>query len=109
MVSRPATLLLVTLCAPMSAEVRDLKAFFQEQCAVCHGHDGTGRGPTGGRLGGGSLGAGRREGRTSEADPTALILQGRGAMPGFRRQLSEAEARRLVATVAQLLAARRKP
>jgi mono/diheme cytochrome c family protein len=109
MVPRPAPLLLVLFCTSASAEVRDLKAFYQERCAVCHGHDGTGRGPTGGRLGGPSLKEARREAKRPEADLVASILQGKGAMPGFRRQLSEAEARRLAAGMIQSPAGRGKP
>ena len=109
MIPRSTTLLLVLLCSPGSAEVRDLKAFFQERCAVCHGHDGSGRGPNGGRLGGRSFQDARWEAKQREADLVASILRGKGAMPGFRRQLSEAEARRLVASVVLPLAARKKP
>ncbi len=103
-----ATLLLVLLCTPLAAEVRDLKAFFQERCAVCHGADGTGRGPNGARLGGRNLGDGRWLVKQEEADLVASILRGKGAMPGFRRQLSDAEARRLLVEVVRPLAARKK-
>ncbi len=99
--------LLLVLGAPLIAEVRDLKAFYQERCAVCHGHDGTGRGPNGARLGGPSLKETRREAKRPEADLVASILQGKGAMPGFRRQLSEAEARRLVTGVIRPLGGRK--
>jgi mono/diheme cytochrome c family protein len=109
MVPRSAALLLAILCAPVSAEVRDLKAFYHERCAVCHGHDGTGRGPNGGRLGGRNLTDGHWEAKQQAADLVASVLQGKGAMPGFRRQLSEAEARRLVASVIRPLAPRKKP
>jgi mono/diheme cytochrome c family protein len=109
MIPRSATLLLVTLCMPVSAEVRDLKAFFQERCAVCHGHDGTGRGPNGGRLGGPNLKDARREAKQPQADLVASILRGKGAMPGFRRQLNEDEAQRLVASMIQPPAMREKP
>jgi len=109
MIPRSPALLLVILCAPVSAEVRDLKAFFQERCAVCHGHDGTGRGPNGIKLGGRNFQDARWEAKQQEADLVASILQGKGAMPGFRRQLSEAEAHRLVTSVILPLAARKKP
>jgi mono/diheme cytochrome c family protein len=109
MIPRSTMLLLVILCRPVSAEVRDLKAFFQERCAVCHGHDGTGRGPNGGRLGGRNFQDARWEAKQREADLVASILQGKGAMPGFRRQLSEAEVRRLVAGVVLPLAGRKTP
>jgi mono/diheme cytochrome c family protein len=103
-----STLLLVLLCTPLSAEVRDLKAFFQERCAVCHGPEGTGRGPNGGRLGGRNLVDGRWLAKQEKADLATSILRGKGAMPGFRRQLSESEARRLLVEVIRPLAARKK-
>jgi len=51
----------------------------------------------------------RWEAKQREADLVASILQGKGAMPGFRRQLSEAEVRRLVAGVVLPLAGRKPP
>ncbi len=93
---RAAALLLAFSTLPLAAEVRDLKAFFQERCAVCHGSDGSGRSATGARLGGRNLADGRWLGRQEEDSLVASVLRGRGAMPGFRRQLSEAEARTLV-------------
>ncbi|MBP1772105.1 MAG: Cytochrome oxidase, cbb3-type, subunit [Holophagaceae bacterium] len=109
MVPRSAALLLVILTAPLSAEVRDLKAFYQERCAACHGTDGSGRGPGGARLGGRNLADGRWLARQEEKDLVTAILKGRGAMPGFRRQIHEAEAKRLLAEVIRPLAARRRP
>jgi mono/diheme cytochrome c family protein len=105
---RDAALPLVLLCWPLAAEVRDLKAFYQLRCAVCHGPDGTGRGSNGARLGGRNLADGRWLAKQDQAQLVASILKGQGAMPGFRRQLSEAEARRLLATVIGPLAARKK-
>ncbi len=99
MVSRPAVLLLAILSSPLSAEVRDLKAFFQERCAICHGPDGSGRGPNGTRLGGPSLLEPRKLAKQEQADLVTSILKGRGAMPGFRRQIDAAEARQLLAEV----------
>ena len=109
MVPRAARLLLVILCMPLGAEVRDLNAFFQQRCAVCHGPDGTGRGPNGARLGGRNLTDARWLAKQEEPDLLVSILQGKGAMPGFRRQLSENEARRLLAGVIHPLAGRKKP
>ena len=109
MAVRSAALLLAILHAPAFAEARDLKAFYQERCAVCHGLDGTGRGPNGVRLGGPNFAEGRWFAKQPEAALVTSILRGRGAMPGFRRQLSESDARRLLATVIRPLAARGKP
>ena len=109
MVSRPAALLLALLVSPLAVGARDLKAFFQERCAVCHGADGSGRGPGTAPLGGRNLTEARWLAKQADEDLAAGILRGRGAMPGFRRQLSEAEARRLVAEVIRPLSARKRP
>ena len=80
----------------LPAEGRELKAFYQTSCAACHGQDGTGRGPGGIRLGGRNLLDSRWLAKQEDAHLVASVLRGRGAMPGFRRQLSEGEARQLV-------------
>lgn len=108
MLPRSAALLLAILLPPLPAGARDLKAFYQERCAVCHGADGSGRGPGGVRLGGRNLADGRWLGRQEEKDLVTAILKGRGAMPGFRRQIDEGEARRLLAEVIRPLATRRR-
>lgn len=109
MVSRLAALLLAILPLPLAAEVQDLRAFFQERCAVCHGPDGTGRGSGGVRLGGRNLVEARWLAKQLEGDLAASILRGKGAMPGFRRQLSEPEARHLLNTLLRSPASRKKP
>jgi mono/diheme cytochrome c family protein len=108
MAPRSAALLLAILSLPLSAEVRDLKSFYHERCAVCHGTDGTGRAANGDRLGGRAFTEPRWLAKQQEAALAASILKGRGAMPGFRRQLSEIEARRMVGEVIRPLAARKK-
>lgn len=92
----------------LRAEVRDLKAFFQARCAVCHGLDGSGRGPGGLRLGPRNLASARWLTQQDQEDLVAILLRGRSAMPGFQRQLSEAEARRLLAEVVRPMAAKNK-
>jgi len=74
---------------------RDLKAFFQERCAICHGSDGSGKGAGGIRLGGRNLRDDRWLAKEAEAGLAASILNGKGAMPGFRRQLTDGEAHQL--------------
>ena len=92
----------------LRAEGRDLKAFFQARCSVCHGLDGSGKGPGGLRLGGRNLADARWLAKQEEAALVASLLRGRGAMPAFQRQLSEAEARRLLVEVIRPLAMRKK-
>jgi mono/diheme cytochrome c family protein len=93
---RAALLLLASFSVPLGAEVRDLKAFFQERCAVCHGPTGSGRGSNGARLGGRNLLDAAWRAQQKDEALVASVLKGRGAMPGFRRQLSPAEAQRLL-------------
>lgn len=107
MFHRYAASLLALLCLPLAAEVRDLKAFYQERCAGCHGADGSGRSPAGSRLGGRNLVDARWLAKQEEANLVASILKGRGAMPGFRRQLNESEAKRLLKEVIQPMAGRK--
>ena len=93
---------------PLAAEGRDLKAFFQARCSICHGLDGSGRGPGSIRLGGRNLADSRWLTKQEEAGLVASLLRGRGAMPGFQRQLSETEAHRLLTEVIRPLGARKK-
>jgi mono/diheme cytochrome c family protein len=92
----------------LRAEGRDLKAFYQARCSVCHGLDGSGKGPGGIRLGGRNLADSRWLAKQEEAALMASLLRGRGAMPGFQRQLGEAEAKRLLTEVVRPMATRRK-
>lgn len=94
-----AVLLLVLAAAPVRAEERDLKRFFAARCAVCHGPDGTGRGVGGIRLGARGFGETRALVKVPDADLARAIREGAGAMPAFRTQLTEAEARRMVVEV----------
>lgn len=86
----------------------DVKAFFFRSCAVCHGPDGSGRLATGQRLPGRPLNDPRWLAREKDGDLIQFILKGRGAMPGFKGHLSEAEVRRLVTEVIRPLAARKR-
>lgn len=105
---RSAALLLVILHASLAAQVRELRGFFRERCVACHGAEGTGRGANGVKLGGRNLADARWLARQEDAALAASILKGRGAMPGFRRQLTETEARRLVTEVVRPLALRKR-
>ena len=106
---RSAALILAILPSALGAQTRDLRAFYRERCAVCHGTDGSGRGAGGTRLGGGSLLDVRRASRQEETAQVAAILKGRGAMPGFGRQLTEPEAQRLVDEVLRPRTVRKIP
>ncbi|WP_306591600.1 cytochrome c [Geothrix sp. 21YS21S-4] len=104
-----AALLLALLPLRLDAQGRDLRAFYGERCAVCHGADGSGKGPGGTKLGGRNLADPRWLARQEDGALVASILKGRGAMPGFSRQLAEPEARRLLAEVVRPFALKKKP
>jgi mono/diheme cytochrome c family protein len=108
MITRSAALLLAILTTSLAAEVRDLKTFYLERCAICHGPDGSGRDANGLRLGGRNLTDVRWLAKQEEPNLVASILRGRGAMPGFRRQLSEAEGHRMVVDIIHSLATRKR-
>ena len=100
---------LLTLAAlPVRAEGRDLKRFFADRCAVCHGPDGTGRGPGGVRLGPQGFREIKGLEKLPDADLARTIRQGAGAMPAFSFLLTDAEARRMVTEVIRPLAGHRR-
>ena len=91
-----------------SAEQKDLKVFFQRTCAACHGPDGSGRGPGGQKLPGRVLSDARWQGSKKDADLVKSILKGKGGMPSFQSQLSEAEVEKLVTEIIRPTATRKK-
>ena len=92
----------------ISAEQKDVKLFFQRTCAACHGLDGSGRGLNGQKLPGRVLSDARWQGSKKDAELVKSILKGKGGMPSFQSQLSEAEVETLVAEIIRPLAARKK-
>jgi len=92
----------------ISAEQKDVKLFFQRTCAACHGLDGSGRGLNGQKLPGRVLNDARWQGSKKDAELVKSILKGKGGMPSFQSQLSEAEVETLVAEIIRPLAARKK-
>lgn len=103
-------LMLVTGCSLslVSAQQKDVKLFFQRTCAACHGLDGSGRGLNSQKLPGRVLSDARWQGSKKDADLVKSILKGKGGMPSFQSQLSEAEVETLVAEIIRPLAARKK-
>ncbi len=91
-----------------SADQKDLKVFYQRTCAACHGADGGGHGPNGQKLPGRSLSDARWQSKEKDGDLVKSILKGKGGMPSFESQLSDAEAERLVAEIIRPMAARKK-
>jgi mono/diheme cytochrome c family protein len=69
------------------------KDLFLNKCAVCHGTDGTA---------GINNAANLQKSVLDSGSLTQLILKGKGAMPGFKNQLSEKEIRNIVGYVRSL-------
>ena len=90
------------------AEGRDLKRFYEARCAVCHGSDGSGRGPGGIRLGPSAFGDPKTFGPDTDEDLARVIRQGRGAMPAFGFLLDDREALQLVRQVVRPMGPRKR-
>ena len=86
------------------APTLDLKALFSNTCAQCHGQNGSGFSSQGMRLMGRNLTNPAWQQRVSDARMVHSIRNGKGVMPPFGQQLSEAEALRLVQEVIRPLA-----
>lgn len=86
----------------------DVKAFYLRSCGVCHGLDGSGRLATGQRLPGRPLNDPKWQAREKDSELVKAILKGRGAMPGFKGHLTEAEVQRMVTEVIRPMAARKR-
>lgn len=82
----------------------ELQALFSNTCAPCHGQDGSGFSSQGERLMGRNLTNPTWQQRVSDARMVHSIRYGKGLMPPFGQQLSEAEALRLVQEVVRPLA-----
>ena len=106
---RGAVLLLGMAGMPLRAAAgRDLAAYYAARCAVCHGEEGTGRGPDGARLGPLPFADPRAFGKATDAELARTIREGQGAMPAFRFLLSDAEALRMVKDVLRPMAGKRR-
>ena len=104
--SRVLAAVLLALPA-LAAQPRDMKAFFQQSCAACHGPEGNARSVTGAKLPGRNLADARWQSRMTDTQLEKAILKGKGAMPAFGAMLSEAEAQKLVDEVVRPLGARK--
>jgi len=84
--------------------VHDLKAQYRFSCSQCHGADGKAKGPSGIRLPGRVLADRAWLAKQVDEALIASILEGKGAMPGFKHKLSPEEAKRLLAEVIRPMA-----
>ena len=75
------------------------RPLYEARCGVCHGLDGSPRGPA---AAAGDLGDPDWRDQVSEAEIREVILEGRGKMPSFREKLTEDELDRVVGYVRRL-------
>ena len=92
---------------PAWDDAAELKALYARSCAVCHGEDGSGRGPNGQRLGGKDLANPRWQARTRDSQMVGAILNGKGAMPAFSSLMSEVDTLKLVTEVIRPMSAKK--
>ena len=89
-----------------SSSVHDLEAQYRFSCAQCHGLDGTAKGPGGVKLPGRVLADSKWLARQEEDDLLRSILNGKGAMPGFKYRLTPEEAKRMLSEIIRPMARR---
>jgi mono/diheme cytochrome c family protein len=77
----------------------DAAAIWSQQCASCHGKDGSGNTMMGKKLGVKDY---TKEQGFSDAEATNIIKNGKGKMKGFKDKLSDADVKALVAYVRSL-------
>ena len=97
--------LLVAAAAPALAQTpagKDLAGFYQQQCARCHGADGSAVDADGKRLSGQDFTNAQWQRRTSDDQMVKTILKGKFfglAMPSFKKSLTPEEARQMVTDI----------
>ncbi len=84
---------------------KDLRLFYRENCARCHGADGTARDGSGRKLKGQDFTDAAWRESTADAKLVKTILKGKFfglAMPAFRKELTAEEAQRFVTEIIRL-------
>ncbi|HEV2720492.1 MAG TPA: cytochrome c [Thermoanaerobaculia bacterium] len=90
--------IIAMMLAPLAAFAADGAAIYKAKCASCHGPDGKGETAIGKSMKVGSLvGV-----KTSDADLTKVISDGKGKMPAYKAKLSADEIKALVAYIKTL-------
>lgn len=77
----------------------DAAATWNQQCASCHGKDGSGNTMMGKKLG---IKDYTKEQSFSDAEATNVIKNGKGKMKGYKDKLADADVKALVAYVRSL-------
>jgi cytochrome c6 len=96
-----ALAILAMMLAPLAAFAADGAAVYKAKCASCHGPDGKGETAIGKSMKLRSLAAADVQ-KTSDADLTKIISDGKGKMPAYKGKLSADEIKALVAFIRTL-------
>src|ERR1700757_931758 len=97
---RTLSLLVVAMVGSATmAWAADASAIWSQQCASCHGKDGSGQTAMGKKLGVKDY---TKDQSFSDAEATKVIMDGKGKMKGFKAKLSEDEKKPLFAYVRSL-------
>jgi mono/diheme cytochrome c family protein len=87
--------------APLAAFAADGAAVYKAKCASCHGPDGKGETAIGKSMKLRSLASADVQ-KTSDADLTKVISDGKGKMPAYKGKLAADEIKALVAFIRTL-------
>jgi len=96
----PLALGVLILAAPLFAQ-GDGASLFKSKCAACHGADGSGNTPVGKSMKLRDLGSADVQKQT-DLDLTAMITNGKGAMPSYKDKLTADQTKQLVAFIRSL-------
>jgi len=81
--------------------------FFRNECAACHGTEGLAKSSSGTRLPGRVLADGAWLAKQEDEALTRSILDGKGAMPGYKGKLKPEEVRKLLGLIRSFVKAKR--
>ncbi len=90
--------ILAIMLAPLHLFAADGAAVYKAKCASCHGPDGKGETSIGKSMKLKSLGSADVQ-KTSDADLTKVIADGKGKMPAYKAKLSADEIKAVVAYI----------
>ncbi len=93
--------ILAIMLAPLHLFAADGAAVYKAKCASCHGPDGKGETSIGKSMKLKSLGSADVQ-KTSDADLTKVIADGKGKMPAYKAKLSADEIKAVVAYIRTL-------
>ncbi len=87
---------------------KNYRTLFLDSCASCHGPDGSARSASGGKMFGRDIANAKWQARRTDLELARSILDGKGNMPSFKDDLSEAEAQALVLEIIRPMAGKPK-